>query len=75
VGAAAIAKGCAAAGFNITTDDHAPSNLSSAGETELQLAKPFADAASPGAWWFWASADNLRVPAANAVKLAEKLLE
>ena len=75
VGAATIAKSCAAAGFHITTNDAAPSNISSAGETELQLAKPFADPASPGAWWFWAAADNLRVPAANAVKLAEKLLE
>ena len=38
-------------------------------------AGPQADPAASGAWWFWLAADNLRLPAANAVKLAEKLLE
>ena len=73
--AAAIAKACGEAGFTITAEDSAPSNISSAGETSLQLALPQPDPSSPGAWWFWAAADNLRLPAANAVKLAEKLLE
>lgn len=73
--AAAIAKACGEAGFTIAPDDSAPSNISSAGENSLQLAPPQADPASPGTWWFWAAADNLRLPAANAVKLAEKLLE
>jgi aspartate-semialdehyde dehydrogenase len=73
--AAAIAKSCADAGFTITSDDAAPSNISSAGETSLQLAPPHPDPSGPGTWWFWAAADNLRLPAANAVKLAEKLLE
>ena len=71
----AIAKSCARAGFSITTDDSAPSSISSAGETVLQLAPPAVDPFHAGAWWFWASADNLRLPAANAIKLAEKLLE
>ena len=71
----AIAKSCAYAGFTITTDDEAPSNISSAGEISLQLAPPQPDPSRPGTWWFWAAADNLRLPAANAVKLAEKLLE
>ena len=75
IDAAAIAKACADAGFTITTDDTAPSNISSAGETAVQLAPPQPDPSSPGTWWFWAAADNLRLPAANAVKLAEKLLE
>jgi aspartate-semialdehyde dehydrogenase len=74
IGSEAIAKSCAAGGFSITGQDAAPSNLSSAGETALQLAPPLADPAVLGAWWFWASADNLRLPATNAVKLAEKLL-
>jgi aspartate-semialdehyde dehydrogenase len=73
--AAAIAKACAAAGFTITSEDAAPGNISSAGETTIQLAPPKSDPSSPGTWWFWASADNLRLSAANAVKLAEKLLE
>jgi aspartate-semialdehyde dehydrogenase len=73
--ATAIANACASVGFSITADDSAPSNVSSAGETSLQLAVPQSDPFQSGAWWFWAAADNLRVPAANAVKLAEKLLE
>ena len=70
---AAIAKSCAAAGFTITNEDAAPGNISSAGETTIQLAPPQSDPSNPGTWWIWASADNLRLPAANAVKLAEKL--
>jgi hypothetical protein len=72
---AAIAKASTAAGFTIASEDAAPSNISPAGETSLQLAPPQPDPANPGTWWFWAAADNLRLPAANAVKLAEKLLE
>ena len=71
----AIAKACAEAGFSVTTGDSAPSNISAAGESAIQLAPPEADGANPGVWWFWAAADNLRLPASNAVKLAEKLLE
>ena len=73
--AAALAKSCASVGFSLTPEDAAPDNVSSAGETALQLAPPRPDPSSPGTWWFWAAADNLRLPAANAVKLAEKLLE
>ncbi|HMH79281.1 MAG TPA: Asd/ArgC dimerization domain-containing protein [Candidatus Acidoferrum sp.] len=72
--AATLVKSCASAGFSITTEDAAPDNISSAGEISLQLAPPRPDPSSPGTWWFWASADNLRLPAANALKLAERLL-
>jgi aspartate-semialdehyde dehydrogenase len=72
--AAALGKSCASAGFSITTEDAAPDNISSAGEISLQLAPPRPDPSRPGSWWFWASADNLRLPAANALKLAERLL-
>jgi len=27
----------------------------------------------PGAWWIWAAADNLRLAAVNAVRIAEEL--
>jgi aspartate-semialdehyde dehydrogenase len=70
-----IMKACVEAGFSIAGEELSPSNVSSAGETSLQLSAPQPDAGSPGAWWFWAAADNLRLPASNAVKLAEKLLE
>ena len=33
------------------------------------------DPAQPSAWWFWGAADNIRLPAATAIKLAEKLVE
>jgi len=72
--AAIISKACGEAGLTIASDDSPPGNISSAGETALQLAPPQSDPSAPGAWWFWAAADNVRVPAANAVKLAEKLL-
>jgi aspartate-semialdehyde dehydrogenase len=71
--AAALVESCASCGFRITTDA-APDNITSAGESSLQLAPPRPDLSNPGVWWFWAAADNLRSPAANAVKLAEKLL-
>lgn len=70
-----LQKSCESLGFSITTEDASPDNVSSAGETSLQLAPPRPDPSTPGTWWFWAAADNLRLPAANAVKLAEKLLE
>jgi aspartate-semialdehyde dehydrogenase len=67
-----IEAACKSAGFAITTDD-GPSNVSVAGESVIQLATPQPDPAQPGTWWFWGAADNIRLPAANAVKLAEKL--
>jgi aspartate-semialdehyde dehydrogenase len=73
--AAGLTESCESLGFSITTEDAAPDNVSSAGETLLQLVPPLPDPSTPGTWWFWAAADNLRLPAANAVKLAEKLLE
>jgi len=39
------------------------------------LALPESDPAQPGTWWFWGAADNIRLPAATAIKLAEKLVE
>ena len=72
--AADIARLCSNAGFTLAHTDGAPSNVTSAGEIALQLASPTADSAARGAFWFWAAADNLRLPASNAVKLAESLL-
>jgi aspartate-semialdehyde dehydrogenase len=71
----AITKACAEAGFILTSDDSAPTNISVAGESAIQLAPPQAEESKSGGCWFWAAADNLRLPASNAVKLAEKLLE
>ena len=72
--AAKIAKACAAAGFALLAPgEMGPNNVSAAGEKVIQLAAPEADPAHPGTWWFWGAADNIRLPAWNAVKLAEKL--
>jgi aspartate-semialdehyde dehydrogenase len=69
-----IAKACADAGFALTASGEVgPSNVSAAGEKTIQLAEPKLDPVHPGTWWFWGAADNIRLPAWNAVKLAEKL--
>jgi aspartate-semialdehyde dehydrogenase len=69
-----IAAACQDAGFVFSEAPQArPSNVSVAGESTLQLATPELDTSPPGAWWFWGAADNFRLPAANAVKLAEML--
>jgi aspartate-semialdehyde dehydrogenase len=61
------------AGFAFLADGDGPSNVSAAGESIIQLALPEADNSQPGVWWFWGAADNIRLPAANAVRLADKL--
>jgi aspartate-semialdehyde dehydrogenase len=69
-----VSGDCRSAGFALMDEtDAGPSNVSAAGETSVQLAKPEADPSQPGSWWFWGAADNIRLPAANAVKLAEML--
>jgi aspartate-semialdehyde dehydrogenase len=66
-----ISEACRSAGFAM--GDAGPSNVSAAGEKSIQLARPEADPSQAGHWWFWGAADNIRLPAANAVKLAETL--
>jgi aspartate-semialdehyde dehydrogenase len=68
-----IAQMCQQAGFAITTDEDGPSSVTAAGESIIQLASPEHDPAKAGSYWLWGAADNIRVPAANAVKLAEAL--
>lgn len=53
--------------------DAGPSNVSVAGESQLFMNEPRADLSRAGAWWFWGAADNLRVPAASGIKLADWL--
>ncbi len=73
--AARIQSTCKDAGFSVTQAPDSPNNLSVAEETAVQLAQAEPDPAKPGTWWFWGAADNIRLPAWNAVKLAEKLAE
>jgi aspartate-semialdehyde dehydrogenase len=70
-----ITEACQQAGFAILDEwGIGPNNISAAGETVVQLSKPHGDWLRPGNWWFWGAADNIRLPAWNAVKLAEKLV-
>lgn len=69
-----VVAACEEAGFVILSDgEPGPSNVSVAGEKVVHLAKPEEDPSRPGTWWLWGAADNIRLPAANAVKLAEML--
>jgi aspartate-semialdehyde dehydrogenase len=67
-----LAELCSRLGFLVLADD-GPSNQGVAGEDHIQLAKPRSDAGQAGTWWFFGGADNIRLPAAHAVKLADKL--
>jgi aspartate-semialdehyde dehydrogenase len=62
------------AGFLVVPSTEAgPSNVSVAGDTALYLSEPRPDRARENTWWFWGAGDNLRVPAASGIKLAEWL--
>jgi aspartate-semialdehyde dehydrogenase len=69
-----IEEVCREAEFVIVPEDEAgPSNVSVAGEKSIFLAQPENDPSEMSTFWFWGAADNIRLPAWNAVKLAEKL--
>lgn len=54
--------------------DPAPANVSVAGESEIQLARIEPDDGVPEGLWLWGVADNLRLAATNAVRIAEELI-
>src|ERR1700682_2194456 len=63
------------AGFSVETTAPSPmGNLTASGDSAIHLAIPEADYAQPNNGWLWGAADNIRLPAATAVKLAEKRL-
>jgi aspartate-semialdehyde dehydrogenase len=55
-----------------TADEDGPSNVSSAGQGDIQLAVKN-DPVNPNGVWLWAAADNLRLAAINAVDCAESM--
>jgi len=74
LGGQKIAEVCREAEFVIVPEDEArPSNVSVAGEKSIYLAQPEVDPSESSRFWLWGTADNIRLPAWNAVKLAEKL--
>lgn len=57
-----------------TPKDPAPTNISVAGESEIHLARLEPDPNVATGYWLWGAADNLRLAATNAVRIAEELL-
>jgi aspartate-semialdehyde dehydrogenase len=65
----------AAAGAKLTpAGEPGPSNVSVAGESGIYLGRIERDRNAAAGFWLWGAADNLRVAATNAVRIAEELL-
>jgi len=65
----------ALAGDHVTipgADEDPPSNVSAAGQADIQLSLKI-DPVQPNAVWLWAAADNLRISALTAVECAESM--
>jgi aspartate-semialdehyde dehydrogenase len=65
----------ALAGDHVTVpgaEEDSPSNVSSAGQADIQLSVK-SDPARPNGVWLWATADNLRISALTAVDCAESM--
>ncbi len=63
------------AGLKVTpAKDEPPTNVNVVGESRPVLKQPERDPGIETGVWFWGAADNLRVPAATAGAIAEKLL-
>jgi aspartate-semialdehyde dehydrogenase len=65
----------AIAGDHVTipgADEDSPSNVSAAGQPDIQLSLK-SDAVQPNGVWLWATADNLRISALTAVECAESM--
>jgi aspartate-semialdehyde dehydrogenase len=62
-------------GVKVDTQGEAgPTNVSIAGENEIHLGPIVADPSISTGQWFWGVADNLRLAATNAVRIAEELI-
>jgi aspartate-semialdehyde dehydrogenase len=64
------------AGDHVTvagSDEDAPSNVSSAGQSDIQVWLK-ADALERNGVWLWAAADNLRISALTAIECAESMM-
>jgi aspartate-semialdehyde dehydrogenase len=51
-----------------------PAVSDAVGQDDILLARVMPDRTHPGAFWFWAVADNLRLAVRNAVALAEDIV-
>ncbi|MGA7852805.1 MAG: Asd/ArgC dimerization domain-containing protein [Candidatus Acidiferrales bacterium] len=57
-----------------TAGEPAPNNVSVAGESEIHIARIESDPSVAAGVWIWGVADNLRLAAVNAVRIAEELV-
>jgi aspartate-semialdehyde dehydrogenase len=65
----------AAAGFEFPQrGEPSPTAIAAAGASRPLLARAERDGNRPAGYWFWGSADNLRLTTANAVAIAERIL-
>jgi aspartate-semialdehyde dehydrogenase len=70
-----VAARLQAAGLRVArAKDEPPTNVNVVGETRPVLKQPERDPGIETGVWLWGAADNLRVPAATAIAIAEKLL-
>lgn len=70
-----LARRLSAAGLKVTPAKEAPpTNVNVVGEARAVLRQPERDPGIETGVWLWGAADNLRVPAATAAAIAEKLL-
>ena len=58
----------------VEKDEPSPDIVSTASQSEIQLARPESDPAIKTGVWLWGVADNLRLAGTNAVRIAEELL-
>ena len=57
----------------IGSDEDIPSNVSSAGQSDIQVWLKV-DPSQPNGFWLWAASDNLRISAVTAVECAESMM-
>lgn len=62
----------ALAGDHVAIPEESPSNVSSAGQSNILLSVK-SDPTQPNGVWLWAAADNLRISALTAVECAESM--
>jgi aspartate-semialdehyde dehydrogenase len=73
VALSALSEAMAGDHVSVFPSEDSPSNVSSAGQPDIQLAlKP--DAVQANGVWLWAAADNLRIAALTAVECAESMM-
>ena len=61
-------------GFDLRrSNEEAPSAVGAAGSDDILVGDIRRDRAGPCGYWLWAAADNLRLSALNAVRIAEEL--